>query len=72
MAKSVLDAGWSTTDVVTLSQLVSFLAFQIRVVAGLAAQGITEIHDVHHIDRGYDDLVGRLSSLGADVVRLDS
>ena len=35
--KTMLDAGWSTTDVVTLSQLVSFLAFQIRVVAGLRA-----------------------------------
>lgn len=33
--QSLLDAGWSTTDIVTLSQLVSFLAFQIRVVAGL-------------------------------------
>ena len=33
--QSLLDAGWSTTDVVTLSQLVAFLAFQIRVVAGL-------------------------------------
>lgn len=31
----LLSAGWSTTGVVTLSQLVSFLAFQIRVVAGL-------------------------------------
>jgi CMD domain protein len=30
----LLDAGWSTTDIVTLSQLVSFLAFQIRAVAG--------------------------------------
>jgi uncharacterized protein YciW len=35
--EAMLDAGWSTTDVVTLSQLVSFLAFQIRVVAGLMA-----------------------------------
>ncbi|MFG1403357.1 CMD domain protein [Xanthobacter sediminis] len=31
----LLAAGWSTTGVVTLSQLVSFLAFQIRVAAGL-------------------------------------
>jgi CMD domain protein len=31
----LLDAGWSTTDIVTLSQIASFLAFQIRVVAGL-------------------------------------
>ncbi len=35
--QALLDAGWSTTDIVTLSQLVSFLAFQIRVVAGLRA-----------------------------------
>lgn len=35
--QAMLDAGWQTTDVVTLSQLVSFLAFQIRVVAGLKA-----------------------------------
>jgi CMD domain protein len=33
--QQLLSAGWSTTGVVTLSQLVSFLAFQIRVVAGL-------------------------------------
>jgi CMD domain protein len=33
----LLDAGWSTTDIVTLSQLVAFLSFQIRVVAGLRA-----------------------------------
>lgn len=33
--QALLDAGWSTTGIVTLSQLVSFLAFQIRVVAGL-------------------------------------
>jgi CMD domain protein len=33
--QSLLDAGWTTDDVVTLSQLVAFLSFQIRVVAGL-------------------------------------
>jgi CMD domain protein len=33
--QKLLTAGWSTTGVVTLSQLVSFLAFQIRIVAGL-------------------------------------
>ncbi len=33
--QSLLDAGWSTTNIVTLSQLVSFLSYQIRVVAGL-------------------------------------
>jgi CMD domain protein len=32
---ALLKAGWSTTDIVTLSQLVAYLTFQIRVVAGL-------------------------------------
>lgn len=35
--KSLLDAGWTSTEIVTLSQLVAFIAFQIRVVAGLRA-----------------------------------
>jgi CMD domain protein len=33
--QALLDAGWTTTDIVTLSQLVAFMSFQIRVVAGL-------------------------------------
>jgi UDP-N-acetylglucosamine 1-carboxyvinyltransferase len=40
------------------------------VVAGLVASGETVVNDIHHIDRGYDDLVGRLSGLGADVTRV--
>ncbi|MEO5901541.1 MAG: UDP-N-acetylglucosamine 1-carboxyvinyltransferase [Ilumatobacteraceae bacterium] len=40
------------------------------VVAGLAAEGETTITGVHHVDRGYDDLVGRLASLGADITRV--
>jgi CMD domain protein len=32
--QALLDAGWSTTGIVTLSQLVAFLSFQLRVVAG--------------------------------------
>lgn len=37
------------------------------VVAGLAAEGETRADDVHHIMRGYEDLAGKLQSLGADV-----
>jgi CMD domain protein len=33
--QELLEAGWSTTDIVTLSQIAAFLSFQIRVVAGL-------------------------------------
>jgi CMD domain protein len=37
--KALLDATWSTTAIVTLSQLVAFLSFQVRAVAGLRALG---------------------------------
>ncbi|ALA18595.1 MULTISPECIES: CMD domain protein [Chelatococcus] len=35
--QKLLDAGFSTTEIVTLSQIVAFLSFQLRVVAGLKA-----------------------------------
>ncbi len=41
------------------------------VVAGLAADGETTISGVHHIDRGYDNLVGRLRAVGAEIERDD-
>ncbi|MDP6868017.1 MAG: UDP-N-acetylglucosamine 1-carboxyvinyltransferase [Acidimicrobiales bacterium] len=37
------------------------------VVAGLAAEGETVVSDAHHVARGYQDLVGNLARLGADV-----
>lgn len=39
------------------------------VLAGLAADGETEVSDATHIDRGYEDFVGRLAALGAHVER---
>jgi UDP-N-acetylglucosamine 1-carboxyvinyltransferase len=39
------------------------------VIAGLIADGVTEIHDVYHIDRGYDNIDQKLKSLGANIWR---
>jgi UDP-N-acetylglucosamine 1-carboxyvinyltransferase len=39
------------------------------VLAGLCADGETEVSDVHHIYRGYDDVEGKLRGLGAEVRR---
>ena len=41
------------------------------VLAGLAAKGVTEVNDVSHIDRGYENFEIKLKSLGADISRLD-
>lgn len=40
------------------------------VCAALVAEGKTIVEHLHHIDRGYDDLVGKLQGLGADIVRV--
>ena len=42
------------------------------VLAGLAAEGQTEIGSVYHIDRGYDRIVDKLQGLGADISRRES
>lgn len=39
------------------------------VVAGLIAEGVTEISEIYHIERGYEDLVGKLSAIGAHIWR---
>ena len=40
------------------------------VLAGLAAEGETRVADGYHVDKGYENLAGKLASLGADVSRL--
>jgi UDP-N-acetylglucosamine 1-carboxyvinyltransferase len=42
------------------------------VIAGLVADGVTEVAEVHHIDRGYVRFEEQLRALGADVVRTES
>lgn len=41
------------------------------VLAGLVAEGETRVGYIHHIDRGYDNLVSKLVMLGADIRRVD-
>ena len=40
------------------------------VIAGLIAEGTTEITEIRLIERGYDDIVGKLRSLGADIKKI--
>ena len=41
------------------------------VIAGLAAKGTTELSCVQYIERGYEDLVGKLRAVGADIAMVD-
>jgi UDP-N-acetylglucosamine 1-carboxyvinyltransferase len=42
------------------------------IVAALGAEGVTEITDVAHVDRGYEDIDGKLAGLGAELSRQPS
>ena len=42
------------------------------VVAALAADGITTIEDAHYIERGYEDIIGKLTALGASIRRVET
>jgi UDP-N-acetylglucosamine 1-carboxyvinyltransferase len=37
------------------------------IIAGLVASGTTEIEEIHHIQRGYDNIIEKLRSLGANI-----
>jgi len=41
------------------------------VLAGLAAKGSTEVENIHHIERGYEDFDLKLAELGADIIKVD-
>lgn len=41
------------------------------VIAGLTAQGITHMQQVHHIDRGYEAIETKFSGIGANIMRVD-
>lgn len=42
------------------------------VIAALIAQGKTEIENIYQIERGYEDLVGRLKGIGAEIERINN
>ena len=42
------------------------------VLAGLAASGTTEVSEIYHIERGYENFVGKMKSLGADIMKVDN
>jgi UDP-N-acetylglucosamine 1-carboxyvinyltransferase len=41
------------------------------IIAAMTAQGLTEIEDIYHIERGYEDILDKLTRLGASIKRVD-
>ncbi len=41
------------------------------VIAALAAEGVTEIEDIHHVERGYEEMEKKLRMLGADIKKIE-
>ena len=40
------------------------------IIAGLSAKGITSIENIHYIERGYENIIEKLTSLGADIKKI--
>ena len=69
-------ARWPSSRALTSSAGAPIQACDLRagaalVIAGLAAQGTTELSCVQYIERGYEDLVGKLRAVGADIAMVD-
>ena len=41
------------------------------IIAGLAAEGITRVENIHFVERGYEHLVEKMTGIGADIRRID-
>ncbi len=41
------------------------------VIAGLAAEGTTRVENIHFVERGYENIIGKLTALGANIRRID-
>ena len=62
---AVIEGGAKLTGAIV--QACDLRAGAAMVIAGMCAAGTTEIEDVHFIERGYENFVGKLNSLGADI-----
>ena len=51
----------------TQDAVVLYSAQRGAVIAALAAEGTSEVSNVHYIERGYEDIIGKLRNLGAQI-----
>ena len=41
------------------------------VIAGLAAEGVTTVNNIHYVERGYERIIEKMTGLGAQIKRID-
>ncbi len=66
---AVVEGGSKLTGAVV--QACDLRAGAAMVIAGMCASGVTIVEDIHFIERGYENIVGKLTSLGADIKVVD-
>ena len=66
---AVIEGGHELSGAVV--QACDLRAGAAMVIAGLCANGTTIVEDVHYIERGYENFVGKLRALGADISVVD-
>jgi UDP-N-acetylglucosamine 1-carboxyvinyltransferase len=74
-ANILVDGHKATVKGVSKLEGATLMATDLRasaslILAGLRAEGLTEISRVYHLDRGYEDIEGKLSNLGAEIKRV--
>ena len=62
---AIIDGGYPLTA--ARVRATDLRAGAAMVIAGLVCRGRTEIEDIHYIERGYDDIVSKLCSVGAKI-----
>ena len=62
---AIIEGGTHLTG--ALVQACDLRAGAAMVIAGMCAAGTTVVEDIHYIERGYENFVGKLKSLGADI-----
>ena len=62
---AVIEGGRCLTG--ALVQACDLRAGAAMVIAGMCAAGTTVVEEIHYIERGYEDFVGKLKALGADI-----
>ena len=66
---AVIEGGSKLTGAVV--QACDLRAGAAMVIAGMCATGTTVVEDIHFIERGYENFVGKLSALGAEIKAVD-